>query len=244
MVARAKQPARPAPPPASVADDSPSEHIYIGSEELGGDPATSARTLRATLHAHNPLRHMGIELALYEEGVVRVTELRKGKPAEPFFLDLRFLDPVPTIERSLAKRWLMASLGCTAIAALAAFLLRFDALYVPAMATLVVSALAAATALYGGIYRSHERTEFRTLHGRTTVLRFMANLGSFRKFRALVPAVSGAIEEAAERITADTAAYLRAEMREHYRLRGASVLDNETCAAGTGRILAQFDIQI
>jgi hypothetical protein len=53
-----------------------------------------------------------------------------------------------------------------------------------------------------------------------------------------------AIEEAAERIGADTAAYLRAEMREHYRLRGNGVLDNDECARGTGRILAQFDVQL
>ena len=42
----------------------------------------------------------------------------------------------------------------------------------------------------------------------------------------------------------DTAAYLRAEMREHYRLRGNGVLENDECARGTGRILAQFDIQL
>jgi hypothetical protein len=33
-------------------------------------------------------------------------------------------------------------------------------------------------------------------------------------------------------------------MREHYRLRGDRVLDNDACARGTGRILAQFDVQL
>jgi hypothetical protein len=33
-------------------------------------------------------------------------------------------------------------------------------------------------------------------------------------------------------------------MREHYRLRGDGVLSSESCADSTGRILAQFDIQI
>ena len=56
--------------------------------------------------------------------------------------------------------------------------------------------------------------------------------------RALTPS------EAAERIGVDTAAYLRAEMREHYRLRGDGVLDNDACARGTGSILAQFDLQL
>ena len=38
-----------------------------------------------------------------------------------------------------------------------------------------------------------------------------------------MPELSRAIEEAAEKITGDTSAYLRAEMREHYRLRGEGV---------------------
>ena len=76
------------------------------------------------------------------------------------------------------------------------------------------------------------------------MLELVANFGSIKKFRAFVPALSRAIEEAAERIGVDTAAFLRAEMREHYRLRGDGVLDNDECAKGTGRILAQFDVQL
>jgi hypothetical protein len=33
-------------------------------------------------------------------------------------------------------------------------------------------------------------------------------------------------------------------MREHYRLRGDGVLSHETCAESTGRILAQFDVEL
>jgi hypothetical protein len=40
------------------------------------------------------------------------------------------------------------------------------------------------------------------------------------------------------RATRDRA--LRAEMREHYRLRGDGILDDE-CSEGTGRILVHFD---
>jgi len=38
--------------------------------------------------------------------------------------------------------------------------------------------------------------------------------------------------------------FLRAEMREHYRLRGDGVLSVGTCAECTGRILAHFDVQL
>lgn len=234
------KPAASAPTP--VVDDSPSEHIYIGGDDFDAEPATAARTPRATIKLDNPVRHRGVEVTFFEEGFVKVTE-RNGA-AEPFFLDLRFVDPVPRIERVFAARSFYVALGCGAAAALAGFLLRFDGLYVFAAPALGAAALAAAVALYLGIYRSYETTEFRTLHGRAVVLRLLANLGSIKKFRAFVPVLCEAIEEASERIGADTSAYLRAEMREHYRLRGDGILDSDTCAAGTGRILAQFDVQI
>jgi hypothetical protein len=223
----------------------PTEHIYIGgSDDLSADPAVTARTPRDAVVLRNPIRRTGAELTLFEEGYLKVTALAKGNSDAPFFLDLRFIDPVPKIERVIAVRWLTATFGCGAVMALAAFLMRFDALHTVAAWALGAAALATAGTLYTGIYLSHERIEFCTLHGRTAVLRLVANLGSIRKFHAFVPMLCRAIEEAAERIGADTAAFLRAEMREHYRLRGDGVLDNDECARGTGRILAQFDVQL
>ncbi len=222
----------------------PGEHIYIGSEDSSADPAIAARTPREAIVLRNPVRRTGAELTLYDEGYLKVIELERGAADAPFFLDLRFVDPVPKIERVIAMRWLTAAFGCGAVTALAAFLLRFDAFHSVAVWALGGAALATAAALYVGVYSSHERIEFCTLHGRAAVLQLVANLGSIRRFHAFVPMLCRAIEETAERIGADTAAFLRAEMREHYRLRGNGVLDSDECARGTGRILAQFDIQL
>lgn len=230
--------APPGPPPAA-----PAEHIYIGSEESDA-PAVAAKTPRATAVLRNGVRRSALELTLFEEGYLKVTALRKGDAGVPFFLDLKFLDPIPKIERVIALRWLAAAAGLVALAALAAFLLRFEVLRTAAGWTLGGAVLAAAVALYVGLYSSYEATEFCTLHGRACVLRLVANLGSIGRFRAFVPKLAHAIEAAAESIGTDTAAYLRAEMREHYRLRGDGVLDNEECATGTGRILAQFDVPL
>lgn len=226
------------PPPAA-----PGEHIYIGSEETP-DPAVAARTPRATAVLRNPVRRSAVELTLFDEGYLKVTPLRKGDAGVPFFLDLRFVDPVPSIERIVATRWLKAALACGATAALAAFLLRFDALREIAAWALGGAVVATAVTLYASIYSSHEKIEFCTLHGRAAVLRFVANLGSINTFRRFMPKLSQAIEAAAESIGVDTAAYLRAEMREHYRLRRDGVLDADACASGTGRILAHFDVQL
>lgn len=232
--------ATPPAPPAGA----PAEHVYIGSEEISADPAAAARTPCAAAVLRNPIRRSGAELTLFDEGYLKVAALRNGEAGVPFFLELRFVDPVPKIDRTIAVRWLAAALGCGAAAALAAFLLRFDALELAAWWVLGVAAVAAAATLYIGVYRSHETTEFRTLHGRATVLRFVANLGSIKRFRGFMPQLCHAIEEAAERIGPDTAEYLRAEMREHYRLRRDGVLDHDACASGTGRILAQFDVRL
>jgi hypothetical protein len=243
MVARATTAPLPAPTPAGAAQPQ-GEHIYIGSEDLSANPAAAARSLRGTVRLRNSIRRTGAELALFDEGFLKVTPLRNNGTDQPFFLDLRFVDPVPKLDRVIAVRWLTGALGCGVTMALAAFLMRFDALHTVAAAGLAGATIAAIITLYVGLYLSHEKTEFCTLHGRTTVLELVANFGSIKKFRAFVPALSRAIEEAAERIGVDTAAFLRAEMREHYRLRGDGVLDADECARGTGRILAQFDVQL
>jgi hypothetical protein len=230
--------------PSAATHAAPGEHIIFASDDLGADPATAARTPGDTVVLRNPIRRIGAEFTFYDEGYLKVIELAKGNADTPFLLDLRFVDPVPKIERVIAMRWLTAAFGSGALAVLAAFLLRFDAFYVVALAALCLATLGTIATLYVGIYSSHEKIEFCTLHGRAAVLELVANLGSIKKFHAFVPTLCHAIEEAAERIGADTAAYLRAEMREHYRLRGDGVLDNDECARGTGRILSQFDVQL
>ena len=231
-----------APPAAAQAE--PGEHILIGSDDFAADPTTVARTQGDTVVLRNPIRRTGAQFTFFDEGYLKVTALERGNADAPFLLDLRFIDPVPKIERVIAMRWLTAAFGCGAIAVLAAFLLRFDALHTAALGALSIAALATISTLYAGIYSSHERIEFCTLHGRAAVLQLVANFGSIKRFHSFVPKVCRAIEEAAERIGADTSAFLRAEMREHYRLRGDGVLDADECARGTGRILAQFDVQL
>lgn len=229
-----------APPAPSVA---PSEHIYIGSDEAR-NPATTARTVRERHVLSNALRRASTTLTLYAEGFVAVAEERGGKASPTFHLDLQYLDPVPTIERAIAGRWFYATLGSAAVAALAVFLARFEALQMAAWVVFGLAALAAVGTALVGIRFSYEQTTFCTIHGRAPVLTLLANVGAVKKFRAFVPALSAAIEEAAEQIGDDNSAYLRAEMREHYRLRGDGVLTQQACAESTGRILAQFDVEL
>jgi hypothetical protein len=225
-------------------DNSAAEHIYIASDDAPPDPLATSHTVRERIELRNAVRRTRTELTLYEEGFLRAIETRNGKRGETFGLDLHYLDPVPSIRRTIATRALYAALGAVGAAALAGLLMQFEILRPVALPVMLTAATAALIALVIAIYRSHERIEFVTIHGRATVLCLIANLGSIKRFRAFIPVLSRAIEESAERIGTDTSAYLRAEMREHYRLRGDGVLSSESCADSTGRILAQFDIQI
>jgi hypothetical protein len=224
-------------------DSSAAEHIFIGSEDSAPTPL-NARTVREQVEINNPVRRTTTVLTLYEEGFLKVVARRSAQRGEPFSLDLHYLDPVPSISRVIATRALYVALGSGAAAALAWLLAQLEVLRPFAVPALLVAAAATAAALLIAVYRSHERIEFCTIHGRAPVLTLIASLGSIKRCRAFVPLLSRAIDEAAERIGGDTSAYLRAEMREHYRLRGDGVLSREMCAESTGRILAQFDVQI
>jgi hypothetical protein len=244
----ASKPARPresaAAKPAATAPPASAEHILMSSDEPSADPRKAGRTVRERVELRNALRHTSTEVTLFEEGFARVVERSRGTLGDAFLLDLHYLDPIPEITKVIAKRALLAALGCVLAAFLALLLAQVSVLAPAAVPAALLAAVAAPIAAAAALYRSYERIEFCTLHGRASVLSLAANFGAIRRFRAFVPMLSRAIEESAETITADTSAYLRAEMREHYRLRGDGVLTEEACAEGTGRILAQFEFQI
>src|ERR1044071_5366666 len=230
-----------APAPAAPAQG---EHIYIAGDDTNADPKTAAVTVRTRAELRNSLLRTSTELTIYEEGFLKVVPTVGGKRRDTFRLDLHFLDPVPTFTRVVAKRSFHVAFAAVAAMGLAALLAQVEVLKLFAGAAFFAFAAVAAGALLLGVCRSYERIEFVTLHGRAQVLRLVASLGSIKRFRAFVPQICSAIDEAAERNQRDPSAYLRAEMREHYRLRGDGVLSNDECAESTGRILSQFDIQL
>jgi hypothetical protein len=218
------------------------EHILISSDEVS-DP-NAAKTVRERWRLSNPLRRESTQITVFEEGYAEIKQHGARSSAAPFRLDLRYLDPIPSITRVISTRAWWTAVGCVA-AALGAYALAYST----SLGALAVSfglgaAAAASVATAIALHRSHETIEFFTLHGRARVLVLVANFGAIKPFRAFVPELSRAIEEAAEEITGDTSAFLRAEMREHYRLRGGGVLSVGNCAESTGRILAHFDVQL
>jgi hypothetical protein len=224
-------------------EELPAEHISLGSDE-DRLSQSAAVTVSERITVRNPVRRIVTELTLYEEGFLKVVERRNARRIKAHRLDLHYLDPVPTITPIIAKRALYTALGCAAAAVLAALLAQFEPLRLVAWPAAIGAALGSIGALLAAWYSSCVKIRFCTLHGRAPVLSFVAHLGCIGRFRALIPVLNRAIDDAAEAIGSDPSAYLRAEMREHYRLRGDGVLTPESCTDSTGRILAQFDVQL
>jgi hypothetical protein len=216
------------------------EHIYLG-DESGTDAENHPKTVAEKFALNDRLRRTVTEITLYNEGFLKLVKTRHGKRTKPFLLDLRYLDPVPSLDAHYPKHLIKGAAVAAVVAVVAALIAQIDVLSAfayPAagLATLTMLALVGLFA-----YLSHERVVYRTLHGRAAALRLVAGLGYMRRFRRVMPKIIRAIEQAEENIGDDTAIYLRAEMREHYRLRGDGVLSAGDCSESTGRILTHFD---
>ena len=193
------------------------EHIFIGSDE-SPDPRTAGRTVRKRWRLANPLRRELTEVTLFEEGYLEIVEHARGGGAEAFRLDLRYLDPIPSISRFIAKRAWWTTAGCAAAA--------LGTLALSSLGPLVVSF--GSRGRHSGARRGRDGTapqprEDRVLHDPRPRARPRARR-ELRRDQALsarsCPRSAARSRKSAETIARDTSAYLRAEMREHYRLRG------------------------
>lgn len=226
---------------AAEARRPPSETIVLETGEFDlcvDDPAPAVVSDRLVLN--NRVRSTTTELVLYREHYLLLRERRKGKRSRSALVNLRYLDTRPALTRFVAGRALRAAVGSLLLVPLAGLLAWRDVF--PAVSLGVAAALGGVAAASAVLYarRTTETVSFRTAEGRVAVFALRANLGCVRACRALVPPVIRAIAEARRSGPADTAAYLRREMREHYRLHEAGVLSADACSAGTRRILAKF----
>jgi hypothetical protein len=219
---------------------SSSEHIFIEGDESdeGLEGASNGAALQ---HFHIVNRSHGLqtEMILFEGGWLSVREHRSSKPGVARMINLRYVDPAPQINRYFARHALVASAALAAAALCAAILAIFSIQPVFTVSAALVSLIAAAVAFATCAYKTRKTVLFVTRHGRAPVISLMATLGSFRAMRQVVPRLIEAIEAAADEKSLGNQG-LRAEMREHYRLRECGVLTERVCAQSTQRILEHF----
>jgi len=219
------------------------EDLTVEQPGLGGefDGRSEARDICEEITIDDRLRGRSTHVILYDEGWADIEIRRRGRRASYHRIDLQYLDPVPTTSRHYPVRLLKATailVGVTALCAIPAWFGWFSSYSVPAAIIMGTVTFTTATIAF---YLSHEKVRFKTLHGRADAIRFGAGLGTIRRFNKLIPKLVGAIADAAEQVHDETVVYLRAEMREHYRLRSEGILSEEECNVSTGLILGEFD---
>jgi len=215
-----------------------SEHIYIGGDDI--DPTDEPTVVGKQFNVSNRVRGLHTEFTFFDEGFLKVRESRKMKSGKDYMLELRFLNPKPTIIRRFVTETFWAALGMGGAAAISWLLTKFTSLDTYTFPASIVFSTGALIAVLLCIYQSGEKILFCTASGNIPVLMLLANFGCFRQSRAVVPEISNAIGNAIRNNALDEEAYLRAEMQDHYRLRNEGVISPKACQTGTSRILSRF----
>lgn len=220
-----------------VLEDVTIEHPTFLPEHGG---SLEPREIRDEIVIRDPIRRTQTTVRIYAEGWIDIETGRPGKEPHLNRINLRYIDAVPTMERFYPIDLLKISgiMAAVATAASIPAMLGWFAMYM--MPTAVVAAAGALSGIWISFYRSHEKVVFETLHGRAEAIYLTAGLGTIRQFQRIVPRLVEAIADAAQSVHEETAIYLRAEMREHYRLCNEGILTDEECAESTGRILKNF----
>jgi hypothetical protein len=214
-------------------------HIVMETTTEAVPQMRRPETVAAQFDLKSLFRGTRTQLTLYQEGLLVVRELGAGRRKE-LMLDLRYLDPRPTVSRTVAVRLLYHAGGAAGLAALLVALAGLEVF--PAIACLIPAfalGLVAGVMTWCFLYQSGERAVFRTERGQADVLELIAGLGEIKALRGIVPAIVAAIRAAGE-ARGDYQLYLREEMREHYRLAETGVISEDECSTCTQRILHQF----
>ena len=223
-----------------VLEDVTVQHPALPSH-MAGDARSEAREIVERVRIRDRLRGRQTSVKIYSNGWAHIRMERRGRKPISHQINLQFLDAVPEIRGVYPWRVLRATGMLAAATVLFGTPAYFGLLSLFTVPLFGVSLLATLVAGSVAFYLSHEKIHFLTLHGRANAIRFGAGLGTIRRFRKFIPKLVEAIADAAESVHDETVVYLRAEMREHYRLRSDGVVSEQECAVSTGKILSEFD---
>lgn len=214
------------------------EHIYIGDEiaDQSTEPANISRQDTIT----NRVNGTFTEFTYYEEGFIRVREIRKGENNKENMLELHFLDPSPISTRHTATAFLWSSLGLGFLALVASIVLPMTGLSQYAFSASAIVATLAVLNLLLFVCRSEVKHQFRTASGQAIVLTLTGSFGCIRRTQAIANHVRKAIADTSDKTNTHDARYLRAEIQAHYKLAETGIITREACSNGTLLILSKL----
>ena len=217
------------------------EHIVLEAETPEVPQLRSRRRVHASLGCRSRLRRRSLHLSIIDYFYLGIRVGQSGAAAREYVLDLRFVDPSFALTRHIPWRCIWTALALTAAGAGAMWYAvetasRPRLLAAEFSATLFVGATLAYLAV---AVRLVETVALHSLHGRVAVLEYRGGAGTLRRIRPFMLKLGAHVRLAAAARRSTRVEHLRAELREHYRLKEAGVLAGEAYDAGKARILAQ-----
>jgi hypothetical protein len=217
------------------------EHILLESDVNREVPTLNrAKKTPAALLCQSRLRRCRIELAIIDDYYLAVRTGRVGSLRE-YILDLRFADPSIHFTKHVPKRLIGAASAIGLLAALSAWR-AFSSTSTWYHAWLAICAATTVSTLCLSllcVWRMTETFALYSLHGRATLLTYTGGPGTLRAVQKVGRKLASHIQLAIARRRSSKAEYLRDEMREHFRLKEAGVLQEEMYETSKARILAQ-----
>jgi hypothetical protein len=216
------------------------EHICLETEETVVDGRLGGKQIGPSLRIADRFRGCETELAVLEGHRLAVRSRRPRQIERRYVVDLRFVDSTPVIGRRIASRCWQACVALATVAVLSGWLSTLDG--APAWLHLRPSVWLASIVVAIGtgvlaLYRTYERIEFLSLHGRARLAEITGGLGSSRAAASFTTGLARRIEDARTHRQQSAQQFLRDELREHRRLLGESVLSEKAYQASKQRIL-------
>lgn len=208
-----------------------SEHIFLESDERVVPTLETARRIHARVKLHGGLWRRSMELALIDGLFLAVRITRANSLSARYVVDLRFVDPVPRLERRIAWRSIAMSAGCLALGI-------FGTRDLGLLVTAALFGIAAA-ALFAAFHLTTESLTLFSANGRARLVAHTGRVGTIRAFRKyFLPRLDAHLRVAIGARRGALARHLRDEMREHFRLRTAGALSEAEYETAKQRILA------
>jgi hypothetical protein len=215
------------------------------SDEVAVPAYDAARKVQAHVKLHSRVRggRLALEVFNYRYLAVHLKKMPWSAPVA-FVADLRFVDGNVERRRRIPKRWWQVSAGLFFLCAIAIWL--FSRTTAPWsnnawFAPLVFLCAGAVCVALVSTYLTTETVSLRSRNGRARLLEFTGGVGTFRALRAFETKLAAHIRHAIAASSREKAQQLRAEMREHQRLREQGILTGQDYEESKARILRSHD---
>lgn len=221
-------------------DYTQAEHICLGGDdEVEEASEATPRSADYRLTVQRPSHGVEHTITLFDDGSISVKE-RNRKNHQAYTLHARFLDAAPDVTRRVAKRaFITAAVAGSLGLGLLALPIHFGVFDAWRLSGGILLATTGLFALLLAIYRTGDTLRFASLHGRVTVLTINGGIRCQQRCAQLVERLAAASAMAREdNADGDD---LRAEMRDHHRLKQEGVIDDPAHEAAKLRILSAHD---